>query len=91
MKSLVFMDCGFGFDLGVSCIETHVMFCGWPVTDTLDSVHPFDKKKKKNQEVLIKAVLLAKKEAKCICVGVRTGKLISPRQPPSRSIESAWI
>lgn len=44
MKSLVFMDCGFGFELRVSCIETHVMFCGWPVTDTLDSVHPFDKK-----------------------------------------------
>lgn len=47
------------------------MFCGWPVTDTLDSVHPFDKKKKKkNQEVLIRAVLLAEKEAKCMCVWV---------------------
>lgn len=74
------MDCGFGFELGVSCIETRVMFCGWPVTDTLDSVHPFDKKK--NQEVLIRAVFWLKRSKIYVCVGVRAGRLISPRQPP---------
>ncbi len=74
------MDCGFGFELGVSCIETHVMFCGWPVTDTLDSVHPFDKKKQ-NQEVLIRAVLLAEKEAKCMCVGVGVQTNLSQATP----------
>lgn len=68
MKSLVFMDCGFGFESRVSCIETHVMFCCWPVTDTLDSVHPFEKKKENNQEVLIRAVLLAEREGECMCV-----------------------
>lgn len=64
------MDCGFGFELGVSCIETHVMFCGWPVSDTLDSVHPFDKKKKKKRIRRCLSGLffwLKKKQNVCVC------------------------
>jgi len=43
------------------------MFCGWPVTDTLDSVHPFDKKKKSGGAYQ-GAVLLAEREGECMCV-----------------------
>lgn len=60
------MDCGFGFELGVSCIETRVMFCGWPVTDTLDSVHPFDKKKESGGAYQ-GCFLAEKKQNICVC------------------------